>query len=49
MRRELDLPESWKLIGYLCIGYPAEARDIPELHRKGWQERVDVTPYILER
>ena len=49
VRRDLDLPESWQLIGYLCIGYPAQASDIPELHRKGWQERVDVAPYILER
>jgi 5,6-dimethylbenzimidazole synthase len=47
--RDLDLPETWRLIGYLCIGYPAEESDMPELHRKGWQERVDVAPYIFER
>lgn len=49
VRRDLDLPEQWKLVGYLCIGYPAEQHLTPELHRKGWQERVDVTPYIFER
>ncbi|MEK9755354.1 MAG: 5,6-dimethylbenzimidazole synthase [Rhodospirillaceae bacterium] len=49
VRRDLDLPESWQLIGYLCIGYPRASSDIPELHRTGWQERVDVTPYIVER
>ena len=47
--RDLDVPEHWKLIGYLCIGYPEEERDIPELHRKGWQERVDVSEFIIER
>ncbi len=49
VRRDLELPDTWRLIGYLCIGYPAEDHDIPELHRKGWQERVDVAPFIIER
>jgi len=47
--RDLDLPATWRLIGYLCIGYPAEESELPELHRKGWQERVDVAPFIFER
>lgn len=49
VNRDLDVPETWQLIGYLCIGYPAEDSELPELHRKGWQERVDVAPFIFER
>lgn len=36
----LDVPAHWGLIGYLCLGYPAEADDVPELERTGWQARV---------
>ncbi len=49
LRQTLDVPEHWKLVGYLCLGYPQEQTDIPELHREGWQERVDVSEFILER
>jgi len=49
LRRSLDVPGHWKLIGYLCLGYPAEETDVPELHREGWQERVDVAGFIIER
>ena len=49
LRQSLDVPGHWKLIGYLCLGYPAEETDVPELHREGWQERVDVSDYIIER
>jgi 5,6-dimethylbenzimidazole synthase len=35
----LDLPESWQLIAYLCVGYPVEEHDQPELVRLGWQAR----------
>lgn len=30
-------PPQWKLIGYLCLGYPEEEHDIPELVRAGWE------------
>ncbi len=33
----LDVPASWQLTGYLCIGYAAEEHDVPELERRGWQ------------
>lgn len=33
----LRVPESWRLTGYLCLGYPRETSDTPELHRAGWQ------------
>lgn len=37
----LDVPSDWKFIGYLCLGYPQEAHDVPELERSGWQARID--------
>jgi 5,6-dimethylbenzimidazole synthase len=37
VRNVLDVPESWQLTGYLCLGYPLECDDKPELHRIGWQ------------
>lgn len=37
----LDVPPTWKLVGYLCVGYPLEAHYDPELDRAGWQARVD--------
>lgn len=37
----LDVPPHWAFIGYLCLGYPAEMHDAPELERRGWQARVD--------
>lgn len=35
----LDVPASWRFIGYLCIGYPAADSDVPELEREGWERR----------
>jgi 5,6-dimethylbenzimidazole synthase len=36
----LDLPPHWTFIAYLCIGWPEEEHDDPELERHGWQERM---------
>lgn len=35
----LNLPPEWELIAYLCIGYPGEAHETPELLRAGWESR----------
>lgn len=35
----LDVPEEWKLIAYLCVGYPAAENETPELQRAGWETR----------
>ncbi|CCD85290.1 5,6-dimethylbenzimidazole synthase [Bradyrhizobium sp. ORS 285] len=39
--RELELPSDWTLIAYLCIGWPQEEHDDPELERHGWEARLD--------
>jgi 5,6-dimethylbenzimidazole synthase len=35
----LDLPPQWSFVAYLCIGWPQEEHEDPELERHGWQER----------
>lgn len=35
--RELDLPEQWRLVAYLCLGFPEAESVEPELARAGWQ------------
>jgi 5,6-dimethylbenzimidazole synthase len=45
----LDAPPSWRFIGYLCIGYPAEEHDVPALQRAGWDARRAPACRILYR
>jgi 5,6-dimethylbenzimidazole synthase len=47
--RALDVPESWHLVAYLCVGYPVEEHDQPELARLGWQQRETSDDFILAR
>jgi len=35
----LDVDAEWKLIAYLCVGYPLESHDTPELERAHWESR----------
>lgn len=41
MKRDLDVPDSWSLVAYLCIGWPEELSDAPELELAGWETRAD--------
>jgi 5,6-dimethylbenzimidazole synthase len=45
----LDVPNAWRLVAYLCVGWPAEEHLDPELERHGWQQRLDTPPLILRR
>lgn len=45
----LEIPEDWQLVAYLCLGLPEEEHLEPELVRAGWQERADVSEFILRR
>ena len=38
--RTLDVPAQWKLIAYLCVGFPLEEHLDPELVRHDWQAHV---------
>ncbi|WP_428029453.1 5,6-dimethylbenzimidazole synthase [Ancylobacter sp.] len=47
--RALDVPAHWQLVGYLCIGFPAEASKVPELERAGWEHRLPLADLLVER
>ncbi len=38
--RALAVPEAWKLIAYLCVGFPQEDHLDPELERHAWQAHL---------
>ncbi len=38
VRKVLDAPSGWKLIAYLCVGYPQEEHLDPELARHNWEQ-----------
>jgi 5,6-dimethylbenzimidazole synthase len=35
----LDVPSQWKFIAYLCLGFPQAEDDVPDLARRGWEQR----------
>lgn len=45
----LDVNPDWKFIAYLCLGYPEEANQVPELERRGWQARTPLAERLLKR
>lgn len=47
--QELDVPASWKLIGYFCLGYPEEEVATPELERAAWERRRPAQTFLLRR
>jgi len=40
MNALLDVPDDWRFIALLCLGYPADESETPELVRHGWQDRL---------
>jgi 5,6-dimethylbenzimidazole synthase len=49
IHRVLDVPPTWALVAYLCIGWPVEEHLDPELDRHRWQPRLDVARMIFRR
>ena len=45
----LDVPADWKLIGYLCLGYPENEATVPELEQLGWEERRPPPTFVIRR
>ncbi|NUB44803.1 5,6-dimethylbenzimidazole synthase [Fertoebacter nigrum] len=40
LAQDLKAPDDWRLIGYLCLGWPEACHDTPELERAGWESRA---------
>jgi len=49
INQALDVPAGWELVAYLCVGYPEEDHEVPELVRAGWQDRLDISQFVIER
>jgi 5,6-dimethylbenzimidazole synthase len=49
VKRALDVPETWSLVAYLCLGFPVEEHLDPELERHGWEVRADIEDLIFSR
>ncbi len=42
--RDLDISRDWALVAYLCVGWPEEASNTPELEHAGWETRRGALP-----
>ncbi len=49
LARDLDVPDTWRLIAYLCLGWPEEEQADPELERAGWEDRRGIDNRVLTR
>jgi len=47
--QQLQVPSEWSLVAYLCLGWPMEEQDEPELQRAGWQARDAACRQVLRR
>ena len=45
----LDVDASWRLVAYLCVGYPEEEHIDPELERLRWQSRSPLKSRLFRR
>ena len=47
--KALEVPETWKLVAYLCLGYPEKETCEPELASAGWEQRRDMDHIVIRR
>lgn len=45
----LSIPREWRLIGYICLGFPVQAEESPELETLKWQARLPLSEVLFER
>jgi len=45
----LAVPQSWKFIGYFCLGYPQTDNTVPELEQSGWERRRLPASAVIRR
>ena len=49
IRTILAVDDEWRLVAYLCIGYPVEEHDERELARVGWEAADAASTLLIER
>jgi len=42
----LNVPKDYKLVGYLCVGYPKKFLDTPELETLKWNKKIDLNNIV---
>lgn len=47
LTRDLEVPEDWALVAYLCVGLPEEDGETPELERLGWEQRDSTLDLLI--
>ena len=45
----LDVPQTWRLVGSLCIGRPQAEHEVPALQAEGWEQRRPAAAITLWR
>jgi 5,6-dimethylbenzimidazole synthase len=45
----LDVPAGWRFVALLCLGFPADESDTPELVRHDWQDRLPASHTRFKR
>ena len=45
----LRVPDAWQFVAYLCVGYPKEIAEEPELKRRGWEDTDPAAHKLLKR
>src|SRR3546814_19151844 len=45
----LAVPDDWRFVAYLCLGYPEAAQPDPEMAREGWEQRRGIGPLSVPR
>ena len=48
LRQVLGIPAHVVPVAYLCVGYPREFLDEPELQRRGWAERLPLEALVYD-
>ncbi|MFU8882233.1 MAG: 5,6-dimethylbenzimidazole synthase [Rhodobacterales bacterium] len=41
LTHDLAVPDDWRLVAYLCVGWPEAESETPELETQGWETRRD--------
>ncbi len=49
LARDLDVPKGWALVAYLCVGWPMETSQTPELEKADWEKRDPMLAEVQER
>jgi 5,6-dimethylbenzimidazole synthase len=49
IRAIVEVDDAWRLVAYLCLGYPVEEHEDRELVRAGWEETDPAPTTVIER